>query len=203
MFIKILLALVLLIVVYFVAVAFSNYLTWRHYIGQGLPASSTSFSLFRDVSAMMPFMEDKSKYQWNEWVSHMFGGKIPGVHLLTLPTETMIGFASADYLEDLYVKQNAQTSKSPMTTKMMHYFMPTALIFALSEQPQYHERRKIMSAAFFKSKIKNMTHCIKEVTLKEIKRVQESGENSIDINQFTQDLQMRIIINVAVGAGMS
>lgn len=48
-----------------------------------------------------------------------------------------------------------------------------------------------------------MTKIIKEVTLKEIKSVQDSGEKVIDINLMTINLQASIIINVAVGTGYS
>ena len=48
-----------------------------------------------------------------------------------------------------------------------------------------------------------MTKIIKEVTLKELKLIQDSGKDEIDISQMTIDLQSRIIINVAVGMGYS
>jgi cytochrome P450 len=67
----------------------------------------------------------------------------------------------------------------------------------------YLAKRKELSGAFFKSKLLGMTKIIKEVTLKEIKLVQESGKKEIDVAQMINDLQSRIIINVAIGMGYS
>jgi len=48
-----------------------------------------------------------------------------------------------------------------------------------------------------------MTKIIKEVTLKEIQLIQESGKKEIDVSAMMTDLQARIIINIAVGMGYS
>jgi hypothetical protein len=48
-----------------------------------------------------------------------------------------------------------------------------------------------------------MTKIIKEVTLKEIKDLQEIGEGEISLAEMTLKLQSRIIINVSVGTGYS
>jgi cytochrome P450 len=65
----------------------------------------------------------------------------------------------------------------------------------------YIAKRKELSGAFFKSKLLGMTKIIKEVTLREIKLVQDSGLKEIDVAQMTNSLQSRIIINVAIGMG--
>lgn len=48
-----------------------------------------------------------------------------------------------------------------------------------------------------------MTRIIKEVTLKEIKRLQEEYHDETDLVKMTIDLQSRIIINCIVGMGYS
>lgn len=48
-----------------------------------------------------------------------------------------------------------------------------------------------------------MTKIIKEVTLREIKRIQEVNEPVLNLAQMTLRLQSRIIINVSVGVGYS
>lgn len=48
-----------------------------------------------------------------------------------------------------------------------------------------------------------MTKIIKEVTLKEIKRIQEANEPIVNLADITLRLQSRIIINVSVGIGYS
>lgn len=48
-----------------------------------------------------------------------------------------------------------------------------------------------------------MTKIIKEVALKELKKIQDSGKTEVDINKMTIQIQSSIIINVAVGMGCS
>ena len=48
-----------------------------------------------------------------------------------------------------------------------------------------------------------MVRIIKEITLKEIKTLQEKNPSEIDLAQFTLQLQSSIIINVSVGTGYS
>jgi hypothetical protein len=48
-----------------------------------------------------------------------------------------------------------------------------------------------------------MTKIIKEITLKEIQLLQNSGNDTVDIAAFTISLQSRIIINISVGMGYS
>ena len=72
-----------------------------------------------------------------------------------------------------------------------------------TESENYADKRKALSAAFFKSKLLAMTKIIKEVTLKEIKRLQHRASNEVDLVCMTIDLQSRIIINCSVGMGHS
>ena len=48
-----------------------------------------------------------------------------------------------------------------------------------------------------------MTTIIKEITLKELKTLEETPNGEIDLAQFTISLQSRIFINVSVGTGYS
>jgi len=49
--------------------------------------------------------------------------------------------------------------------------MPQSIVFQQSDHPNYVDKRKALSGAFFKSKLIGMTKIIKEVTLKEIKNI--------------------------------
>lgn len=81
--------------------------------------------------------------------------------------------------------------------------MPRSLLFDQTKDPVYIAKRKELSGAFFKSKLLGMTKIIKEVTLREIKAVQDSGTAQINVGDFIAKLQARIIINIAVGKGYS
>ena len=81
--------------------------------------------------------------------------------------------------------------------------MPTGIVFQATEDPTYSDRRKALSAAFFKSKLLGMTKIIKETTLKVIKDIQSSNLTEISLAQMTVKLQSEIILNVSVGMGHS
>ena len=55
--------------------------------------------------------------------------------------------------------------------------MRTSIVFQATDHPNYTEKRKNLSAAFFKRKLEGMTKIIKAVTLKEIKRIQDTHSN--------------------------
>jgi hypothetical protein len=48
-----------------------------------------------------------------------------------------------------------------------------------------------------------MTTIIKEITLKELKTLQETANGDIDLTQFIISLQSSIFINISVGTGYS
>jgi len=81
--------------------------------------------------------------------------------------------------------------------------MPNSILFQQTEDPTYEPRRKALSKAFSASKLKDITKCVKEITLKEIKKVQDSGKDEIDLVRLTTSLQARIIMNVACGPNCS
>jgi cytochrome P450 len=79
--------------------------------------------------------------------------------------------------------------------------MDGAITFEPTEGPDFETRRKALGSAFSRSKISDMTQCIKEVTIKEVQRIQKLGVQEINLVTTCDDLQSRIIINLSVGAG--
>ncbi len=82
-------------------------------------------------------------------------------------------------------------------------FIPNSILWQDTDDPSYADKRKTLSAAFFKQKLISMTNTIKEVTMKEIKRVQSAPSKSVDLVQMTIDLYSRIIITCSVGQDQS
>ena len=70
---------------------------------------------------------------------------------------------------------------------MFSNFIPRSILFEVTESAHYGDKRKALSAAFFKSKLIAMTKIIKEVTMKEIKRLQ-SNDLNVDLVKMTIDL---------------
>lgn len=47
-------------------------------------------------------------------VRKIYDGQIPPIHLLVFGPNVTVHFASVDFLEDIFVKLNPNTSKNPM-----------------------------------------------------------------------------------------
>lgn len=63
----------------------------------------------------------------------------------------------------------------------------------------YDQKRKVMTAAFWKSRLVELTKTVKEVTMNEIKRHLSNPNPDVDLAVLTIDLYIRIIINCAIG----
>ena len=70
-----------------------------------------------------------------------------------------------------------------------------------SEDPEYKLKRKELSTAFSRSQIKDICETIKEITLKQLRATDSQKE--VNLAEFTIELQGRIVVNVACGAGVS
>lgn len=67
--------------------------------------------------------------------------------------------------------------------------MRRSIFFNHTDDPMYIKKRKELSGAFFKSKLIMMMEIIKEVTLREVKLVQESKNlDNYDVTPFTLSL---------------
>ena len=81
--------------------------------------------------------------------------------------------------------------------------MPSSIVMMQTDDPSYVEKRKTLSGAFFKSKLVGMTEIIKQVIMKEVKKLQTQDLNNVELSELTQNLYSRIIVNVSVGTGYS
>ena len=66
--------------------------------------------------------------------------------------------------------------------------MPNSILFQDTHDKNYADKRKALSGVFFKSKLTGMTKIIKQVTLQEIKKIQDSGVTEIDLPSLTLSL---------------
>jgi len=98
-----------------------------------------------------------------------------------MPLRVVLSINSCDFLEDIYVTKNKYHSKDWMPRALISHFMPNSILFQATEHPNYHEKRKVLSAAFFKSKLISMTQIIKEVADKEVKRLKNENKEQLDL----------------------
>jgi len=102
-------------------------------------------------------------------------------------------------LQQVYTDANKYHSKSSATRDALGLLARSSIIFQPTEEPDYHQKRKALSQAFFKKKITSLIEIIKSVTMKHLKDTDDQTE--INLPMFTKDLQAKIIINIALGRG--
>ena len=69
--------------------------------------------------------------------------------------------------------------------------------------PKYAQTRKVLSAAFFKSKLKAITKIIKMEIIECIKECQLKGEHIVNIVDFWSHIENKIFTSIAVGRSNS
>lgn len=116
-----------------------------------------------------------SAFSWRKLITETmdFKDEFPPVIGITPLGNTSLMVTSSEVLQDLYVNKNALITKDFIPRWQFWKLMATSIVFQDTNHPTYVDKRKALSQAFFKSKLVDMTKTIKEVTMKEIKRIQE------------------------------
>lgn len=197
------------IVGYLLWKAFCIYQGYRQYLDykrQGVVFLSGGFSLLGDMGKLIGIAKKyPSAFSWLRiFKESMDMTEFPPVIGITPLGNCSIMVTSSDMLQDLYVNKNALITKDFIVRWQFWKLMSSSIVFQDTSDPTYVEKRKSLSQAFFKSKLVGMTTIIKEVTLKEIKRVQALPSlDDVSLAHLTLKLQSRIIINVSVGKNYS
>jgi len=100
----------------------------------------------------------KTFYYW-------FGPKLPDILGYHIMGNTFMSINSVKLLETIYVTKNSVHSKHPWEQELFNRLMPNSLFLMRTENPHYSDKRKILSAAFFKKKLLNMVNTIKFTTI--------------------------------------
>jgi cytochrome P450 len=112
----------------------------------------------------------------------------------------MLLIHTADALNDIYINKNKYLTKSIFQKRLVNDVVPESIAFQMTEHPKYAEKRKVLSGIFFKQKLIEMTTCIKQCTLDNIRLLQQSGKSTFDVPTYTFNLQTDIIIACALGS---
>jgi len=113
-------------------------------------------------------------------------------------------FNSVSCLNELYVTKNQFYSKHENERSLSQPLLGTNIISMESNDPEYKTKRKVLSQAFFKNKIRAMMDCVKSTALKIFKEVQDKavdGKTELDLVKITSRVQNHIITNVMLGEG--
>ena len=121
-----------------------------------------------------------------------------GIYLFGLQA---VMFNKADSLDDLYVTKNSAYSKHEIERKMGAPMLKNSIVSMETDHPQYKLKRKVLSAAFMKSKLDAIRTEVKLVATRTFAELQAQGdENEVDLNAFTSKVQANIIISILVGS---
>ena len=205
MILKLILAIVAGWFLWKIFTTFMGYLDYLHYKKQGVVFLSKGYTLFEDLKRVLEITKKyPTAFSWRRLFEETLKtDKLPPAIGVLFMGQVNLTITSAEMLEDIYINKNAQTSKWFMSRWQFWKIMPSSIVFQPSEDPTYPEKRKALSSAFFKNKLLGMTQIIKEITLKEIKEIQEKGKSEVSLAHLTLSLQSRIIINISVGMGYS
>jgi len=87
------------------------------------------------------------------------------------PGKCFLLINTCEYLEDIFITHNKLHTKHEISRRNFSNWVPNSIFFQATEHPTYLDKRKALSAAFFKSKLVTMTKIIKKVALHEIKKL--------------------------------
>jgi hypothetical protein len=77
------------------------------------------------------------------------------------------------------------------------------VVFMDTFHPQYAQTRKVLSAAFFKQKLRAITQVIKMEIIDSIKELQRKEEHVVNIIDFWSVIENKIFTSIAVGRSNS
>ena len=101
-----------------------------------------------------------------------------------MPNRSWLIINSVDYLDDMFVKQNAYNTKMSSLEAEFSIMGHQSVIFMDTFHKDYTATRKALSAAFFKKKLQAITKVIKQVVIEFITEVQNSGVKEVDLTDF-------------------
>jgi hypothetical protein len=123
-------------------------------LGRESPFESTMNAICKEIASQQPDM------------------KMPLFTGLAAPGRTSVFVNTCDYLEDIYVKQNAYFTKHPVLKSFFSFFGPQSILTSDTFHKDYAETRKVLTSAFFKNKLLPITKIIKEEVISIIRECQ-------------------------------
>lgn len=104
--------------------------------------------------------------------------------------------------QQLFIDKNKFNTKHPMSKEAQSSFLERTLLFTETEDADYAQRRKIVTAAFFKQRLIDMTLIIKQVCHKKIQSLHaniKQGSTRINLIHTMEDMYADIIVSCSVG----
>jgi len=114
-----------------------------------------------------------------------------------------VSINSAELLEDIFVNHNQYLTKTKVEKYIVSMLGDQNIVFMDTFHPKYPQTRKVLSAAFLKSKLMAITKVIKSEIIECIKECQLKGEHIVNIVDFWGDIENKIFTSIAVGRSNS
>jgi hypothetical protein len=106
----------------------------------------------RDILTMKKAMDaNPYDYPWVDWQLKAHDcPTMPPITGVIFPEILALSINSVAYLDDIYINQNKFHSKHVSQRIMFSNFIPRSMLFEVTESAHYSDKRKALSAAFFK-----------------------------------------------------
>lgn len=109
-----------------------------------------------------------------------------------------------DYYQELFVTFNSVFTKQEHAKWLFSDFIWNALGFTKSDDPSYKPRRKLISHAFYASKLKAMSNIIFDQIYNElIKWETKYPDGHLDLVAELAQIQGQIVVSVSIGSEYS
>ena len=135
-----------------------------------------------------------------------FGNVLPPVAGMWLFGTPSLIFNRVSALDEIFVTKNKFHTKHENERAYSQPLLYNNIVSMDTADPQYKKKRKVLSGAFFKNKIRAMMHIVKSTSITLFKQLQDEavdGKTEVDLVKITTKLQNHVITNVILGEGES
>ena len=141
-------------------------------------------------------LKDKTKgHPFNEFVEATFkkgNNEVPPIVGFALGNTVALMINSPDLAEELFLTKNKYFDKYPKAARLFSRLTGDSILFAKSD-PKWQQKRKSLSAALYKDKLRAMIGMMKESTLEIIrKKWMKAQDGKIDIVKESANLFINI-----------
>ena len=93
---------------------------------------------------------DSSEYQVFNIMRQICDGVMPPIFGWVFPDKIVLYVNSVEFLEDIYTKQTPYMTKHWSDQVCFDLLVPKSIFFQATSHPDYAQKRKVVSSAFFK-----------------------------------------------------
>ncbi|TNV79831.1 hypothetical protein FGO68_gene11525 [Halteria grandinella] len=157
---------------------------------------------------MLDFVE-RTKYEGNPLIGYNYEAHIKGkatvppFSTLLIGSDLCLMVNRPEAIEELFITKGKYYDKHPASLHIIGVVAGDSILFARSDM-QWQQKRKVISSALYKDRLRGMAETIKKVTLTTIKedwlkRKDSNGIITLDIGRESANLNMKIVLSCFFG----